>query len=123
MVKPINTSSSLISKINSILSEIRSLNSELSKNISIAKKNKIRRDLNFKKLSLRDYLKKLRDLGKGNIVEIYFECNNKKYVSTYTNISSKDAIEVLKFKAFMKNLEIKILEIKDIPTSINKIIL
>lgn len=123
MVKPKNNVSELRDKILSILSDIDMINKELMKNIPISKKNKLSRLLSFNKSKLTSYMLKLMDLGTGNIVNIKFALDDETYIATYTNISSDNAMEILKFKALMSHKEIKILEIKDIPTSINKIIL
>lgn len=123
MVKPKINVNDLKDKILSILSEINRLNIELNKDIPISKRSKLTRLLSFNKSKLKDYLRKLNDLGKGNIIEIKYSLMGETYIAKYTNISKDDAIELLNFKALIYNKEIKILEINDIPTSINKIIL
>lgn len=123
MVKPKIKVNDLKDKILSILSEINRLNRELNKDISISKRSKLTRLLSFNKSKLKDYLRKLNDFGKGNIIEIKYSLMDETYIAKYTNISKDDAIELLNFKALIYNKEIKILEINDITTSINRIIL
>lgn len=116
---------SLISRINTNLQSIKKLKRDLELNRSnLAKSQNISRQLSFKKSKLRYYLEQFKRFGQGNIISVCYERGDKKYSATFTNITKSEAIEVLKFMSLMNyGEEIKILEIKNISTSINNLIL
>lgn len=113
----------LINKINQIISDLVKLQNSYNNNLSNARMASINRSIAFNKHKLRSYLSKLDKLGNGNIIEITYIIEGEKYKGIFTNIKKSDIVLLLKFRSQMVSKEIKILEIKDIPTGINKVIL
>lgn len=110
----------LVDKIKQLILEIRSLKSDIfNENNSFATQQNKSRNLSFKQSKLKSYLKKFDNLGKGNIIRVSYELDGMKLTAVFTNISREDAVEILNFRALMVSSNIKILEIKEISTSIN----
>lgn len=115
----------LINRITTNIQVIKDLkrNLELNK-YNLAKYKTLSRQLSFRKSKLRYYLEQFKKFGQGNYITVYYEREGKKYSATFTNIKKAEAIEIVKFMALVNfNGQIKILEIKDISTSINNLIL
>lgn len=109
----------LIIKIKQVRGNLENINSQLlEKSLTESVRRRLYRERNLHSKKLKFYLNRLKNLGKGNIVKIIFLEGDIKRVAYYTNISPNEAKELLKFYYLMNNISIKILEIKDIKTSI-----
>lgn len=125
MVKAMNLKS-LIQRIQSIIADLNGLYKASKSPANYGKSQEINRRITLCKGKLRDYLEKVNNAGQGNIIIITYEIlehDNRKYTSTYINISKEDAKNLLEFRYMVKGLNIKILEIKETFTKIENPIL
>lgn len=124
MVKPINIKS-LIQRVHSIIADLNNLIKASKSPANYGKSQEINRRIILCKGRLRDYLEKVKNAGQGNIISITYEIleDNRKYLSTYINISKEDAKSLLEFRYMVKGLNIRILEIKETFTKIENPIL
>lgn len=116
---------SLIQRIYSIIADLNNLIKASKLSSNYGKSQEINRRITLCKGKLKDYLEKVKNAGQGNIIKITYEIleYDRKYTSTYINISKEDAKSLLEFRYMVKGLNIKILEIKESFTKIENPIL
>lgn len=116
---------SLLHRVNSIIGDLNSLMKAQASANTYGKTQEISRRIALCKAKLKDYLEKVKNAGKGNIIYIEYIIldNNRTYQSTYVNISKEDAKNLLEFIYRVKGINIKILEIRETFTSFENPIL
>lgn len=116
---------SLLHRVNSIICDLNNLMKAQASANTYGKTQEISRRISLCKAKLKDYLEKVKNAGKGNIVYIEYIIldNNRTYQSTYVNISKEDAKSLLEFVYMVKGINIKILEIRETYTSFENPIL
>lgn len=116
---------SLLRKVNSIINDLNGLMKSQASANTYGRTQEVSRRISLCKAKLKDYLEKVKNAGKGNIVYIEYIIldNNRTYQSTYVNISKEDAKSLLEFVYMVKGINIKILEIRETFTSFENPIL
>ena len=114
------------SKIKPTLIRIRDINNDLisiqhklnTTNISYGMRNSLLKSVQLKKSQLKSLMKRISNLTEGNIITITFqvEPSKERYRKIYTNLSKEDAKLHLRMMSSLQDLEITILEIKEVFT-------
>lgn len=114
------------SKIKPPLIRIRDINNDLisiqhklnTPNISYGMRNSLLKSVQLKKSQLKSLMKRISNLTEGNIITITFqvEPSKERYRKIYTNLSKEDAKLHLRMMSSLQDLEITILEIKEVFT-------
>lgn len=114
------------SKIKPTLIRIRDINNDLisiqhklnTTNISYGMRNSLLKSVQLKKGQLKSLMKRISHLTEGNIITITFqvEPSKERYRKIYTNLSKEDAKLHLRMMSSLQDLEITILEIKEVFT-------
>ena len=114
------------SKIKPTLIRIRDINNDLisiqnklnTSNLSYGMRNSLLKSVQLKKGQLKSLMKRISHLTEGNIITITFqvEPSKERYRKVYTNLSKEDAKLHLKMISSLQDLEINILEIKEVFT-------
>ena len=114
------------SKIKPTLIRIRDINNDLisiqnklnTSNLSYGMRNSLLKSVQLKKGQLNSLMKRISHLTEGNIITITFqvEPSKERYRKVYTNLSKEDAKLHLKMISSLQDLEITILEIKEVFT-------
>lgn len=114
------------SKIKPTLIRIRDINNDLisvqnklnTSNLSYGMRNSLLKSVQLKKGQLRSLMKRISHLTEGNIITITFqvEPSKERYRKIYTNLSKEDAKLHLRMMSSLQDLEITILEIKEVFT-------
>ena len=114
------------SKIKPTLIRIRDINNDLisiqnklnTSNLSYGMRNSLLKSVQLKKGQLKSLMKRISHLTEGNIITITFqvEPSKERYRKVYTNLSKEDAKLHLKMISSLQDLEITILEIKEVFT-------
>lgn len=81
-------------------------------------RNSLLKSVQLKKGQLRSLMKRISHLTEGNIITITFqvEPSKERYRKIYTNLSKEDAKLHLRMMSSLQDLEITILEIKEVFT-------
>ena len=87
-------------------------------NISYGMRNSLLKSVQLKKSQLKSLMKRISNLTEGNILTITFqvEPSKERYRKIYTNLSKEDAKLHLMMMSSLQDLEITILEIKEVFT-------
>ena len=114
------------SKIKPTLIRIRDINNDLisiqnklnTSNLSYGMRNSLLKSVQLKKGQLKSLMKRISHLTEGNIITITFqlEPSKERYRKIYTNLSKEDAKLHLMMMGSLQDLEITILEIKEVFT-------
>lgn len=114
------------SKIKPTLIRIRDINNDLisiqnklnTSNLSYGMRNSLLKSVQLKKGQLKSLMKRISHLTEGNIITITFqvEPSKERYRKIYTNLSKEDAKLHLRMMSSLQDLEITILEIKEVFT-------
>ena len=114
------------SKIKPTLIRVRDINNDLisiqhklnTPNISYGMRNSLLKSVQLKKSQLKSLMKRISNLTEGNIITITFqvEPSKERYRKIYTNLSKEDAKLHLRMMSSLQDLEITILEIKEVFT-------
>ena len=112
------------SKIKPTLIRIRDINNDLisiqnklnTSNLSYGMRNSLLKSVQLKKGQLKSLMKRISHLTEGNIITITFqvEPSKERYRKVYTNLSKEDAKLHLIMISSLQDLEINILEIKEV---------
>ena len=114
------------SKIKPTLIRIRDINNDLisiqnklnTSNLSYGMRNSLLKSVQLKRGQLKSLMKRISHLTEGNIITITFqvEPSKERYRKVYTNLSKEDAKLHLTMISSLQDLEINILEIKEVFT-------
>lgn len=114
------------SKIKPTLIRIRDINNDLisiqnklnTSNLSYGMRNSLLKSVQLKRGQLESLMKRISHLTEGNIITITFqvEPSKERYRKVYTNLSKEDAKLHLRMMSSLQDLEITILEIKEVFT-------
>ena len=105
-------------RIRDINNDLISIQHKLNTPISYGMRNSLLKSVQLKKSQLRSLMKRISHLTEGNIITITFqvEPSKERYRKIYTNLSKEDAKLHLRMMGSLQDLEITILEIKEVFT-------